>query len=169
MLSQTYDDRKWARRPESVQLLWRLRCCMKKLHLSTFPLVSGRSAPLNVFASSLPRRWSASLTSSHLTPRWRNSKPCESGVGIHIPLRVVAACRQPACVCVHARDVCAGGRYVGANVAVALVIPHQSFPNSWRPLSLSPTELLLLSALHPAIWWCHLSPRTLVTSWRGGD
>lgn len=27
------------------------------------------------------------------------------GVGIHIPLRVVAACRQPACVCVHAWEM----------------------------------------------------------------
>lgn len=39
-------------------------------------------------------RSSPSLTSSHLTPRWRNFKPCELGIRKHIPLLLVTACRE---------------------------------------------------------------------------
>lgn len=74
------------------------------------------TSPLHLFTPSpvdpspLSPRWSASLTSSHPTPRWRNSKPCE--LELHIPLRVATACRQPcACACTGERCLCgASGR-----------------------------------------------------------
>lgn len=41
------------------------------------------------------------MTSSHLTLHWKNFKPCELEIRNHILVRVVTACWDPVCVCVH--------------------------------------------------------------------